>query len=103
MLTWCSMEYYGPRYKLEVLANNADDHNPPEYLEKIKLVARSWRTGRKADESRQTIIDGLRDLPFAPGAQVKGVPTKSLGATLGVGNTGMNDPEDDVEAKVKST
>lgn len=31
-----SMEYYGPRYKLEVLANNADDHNPPEYLEKIK-------------------------------------------------------------------
>jgi histone deacetylase 1/2 len=32
------MEYYGPRYKLEVLANNADDHNPPEYLEKIKCV-----------------------------------------------------------------
>lgn len=33
------MEYYGPRYKLEVLANNADDHNPPEYLEKIKSVS----------------------------------------------------------------
>lgn len=32
----CSMEYYGPRYKLEVLANNQDDHNPPEYLEAIK-------------------------------------------------------------------
>lgn len=41
-------------------------------------------------------------MPFAPGAQVKGVPTKSLGAALGVENTGMNDPEDDVEAKVKS-
>lgn len=35
-LTRFSMEYYGPRYKLEVLANNADNHNPPEYLEKIK-------------------------------------------------------------------
>lgn len=31
-----SMEYYGPRYKLEVLANNQDNHNPPEYLESIK-------------------------------------------------------------------
>jgi histone deacetylase 1/2 len=31
-----SMEYYGPRFKLEVLPNNTDDHNPPEYLEAIK-------------------------------------------------------------------
>ena len=38
-----SMEYYGPRYKLEVLANNADDHNPPEYLEKIKYVVLASR------------------------------------------------------------
>jgi histone deacetylase 1/2 len=35
-LTIISMEYYGPRYKLEVLANNQDNHNPPEYLESIK-------------------------------------------------------------------
>lgn len=31
-----SLEYYGPRYKLEVLPTNAVDHNPPEYLERIK-------------------------------------------------------------------
>jgi histone deacetylase 1/2 len=32
------MEYYGPRYKLEVLANNMDDQNTPEYLASIRLV-----------------------------------------------------------------
>lgn len=41
-------------------------------------------------------------MPFAPGVQMKGVPTRSLGAALGLGDTGMNDPEDDVEARVKS-
>jgi histone deacetylase 1/2 len=30
------MEYYGPRYKLEVLANNMDDQNTPEYLASIR-------------------------------------------------------------------
>jgi histone deacetylase 1/2 len=30
------MEYYGPRFKLEVLPHNTDDHNPPEYLEAMK-------------------------------------------------------------------
>ena len=32
------MEYYGPRYKLEVLPNNTDDHNPTAYLDAIKYV-----------------------------------------------------------------
>ena len=33
------MEYYGPRFKLEVLSNNTDNHNPPEYIEAIKYVS----------------------------------------------------------------
>lgn len=31
-----SLEYYGPRYKLEVLSNNMDDYNSKEYLNGIK-------------------------------------------------------------------
>lgn len=42
-------------------------------------------------------------MPFAPGVQMKGIPNKSLGATLGVGNSGLDDPEDDVEEAVRST
>lgn len=41
-------------------------------------------------------------MPFAPGVQMKGIPSKSLGTTLGVGTSEMNEPEDDVEAAVKS-
>lgn len=33
---------------------------------------------------------------------MKGIPNKSLGATLGIGTSGLNDPEDDVEAAVSS-
>jgi len=95
------MEYYGPRYKLEVLANNADDHNPPEYLEKIKYVKLSKRVSL-ADRFRRTVIDGLKDLPFAPSVPVKSIPSRSLGERLGLGVAELNEPEDDVEMKVKS-
>lgn len=33
-----SMEYYGPRYKLEVLPSNVEDFNTPEYLGDLKYV-----------------------------------------------------------------
>lgn len=32
------MEYYGPRYKLEVLPSNVEDFNTPEYLADLKYV-----------------------------------------------------------------
>ena len=51
---------------------------------------------------RRTVIDGLKDLPFAPSAPVKSIPSKSLGEQLGMGVAELNEPEDDVEAKVKS-
>ena len=41
-------------------------------------------------------------MPFAPGVQMRGIPNKSLGATLGIDSSGLNDPEDDVEAAVSS-
>lgn len=31
-----SMEYFGPRFKLEVLPNNMDDYNSVEYLSSLK-------------------------------------------------------------------
>lgn len=49
------------------------------------------------------MIDGLKDLPFAPSVPVKSIPSKSLGERLGLGVAELNDPEDDVEAKVKRT
>lgn len=37
-----SMEYYGPRYKLEVLPSNVEDFNTPEYLEDLKYVCQAY-------------------------------------------------------------
>jgi len=62
------MEYYGPRYKLEVLANNMDDQNTPEYLASI----------------RSRVIDNLRAMPFAPSVQMQQVPGVSVGQATGI-------------------
>ncbi|WVQ85137.1 hypothetical protein IAT38_007302 [Cryptococcus sp. DSM 104549] len=80
------LEYYGPRYKLEVLPTNAVDHNPPEYLERIK----------------NQVFENLRNLPFAPSAQMRSIPKKSIGRALGV-TTGGDDsePEDEIDQRVK--
>ncbi|KAL7420154.1 hypothetical protein Q5752_005120 [Cryptotrichosporon argae] len=78
------MEYFGPRYKLEVLQTNVDDHNPPEYLEAIK----------------RTIFENLRDLPFAPSAQIKAVPGKSLSQVLGLNNVD-DDPDHELDTRIK--
>ncbi|WVR03230.1 hypothetical protein IAU60_000221 [Kwoniella sp. DSM 27419] len=80
------MEYYGPRYKLEVLTNNTDDHNPPEYLERIK----------------RQVIENLRDLPHAPSAQMRQVPTNPLSQALGMGKKDdADEPEDEVDARIR--
>jgi hypothetical protein len=50
---------------------------------------------------RRTVIEGLKDLPFAPSAPIKSIPSKSLGERLGLGVNELNEPEDDVEAKIK--
>ncbi|KZT60796.1 class I RPD3 type histone deacetylase protein [Calocera cornea HHB12733] len=48
------LEWFGPRYKLEVLCNNQEDYNTTEYVEGIK----------------QKIWENMRDLPHAPSAGV---------------------------------
>ncbi|OCF43072.1 histone deacetylase 1/2 [Kwoniella heveanensis CBS 569] len=81
------MEYYGPRYKLEVLPNNTDDHNPPEYLEKIK----------------KQVIENLRNLPHAPSAQMRQVPSDPLSKALGLRRDGdASDPEDEVDTRIRA-
>ncbi|GAA5936999.1 uncharacterized protein JCM15063_000124 [Sporobolomyces koalae] len=51
-------DYFGPEYKLEVRENNMDNSNSREYLE----------------STTAEIIDSLRNLPFAPSAQMQPVP-----------------------------
>ncbi|OZJ04869.1 hypothetical protein BZG36_02601 [Bifiguratus adelaidae] len=51
-------EYYGPEFKLDVPANNMENRNTRQYLEKIK----------------SRIIDNLRHMPFAPSVQTQEIP-----------------------------
>ncbi|KAJ9123887.1 histone deacetylase (class I) Clr6 [Naganishia vaughanmartiniae] len=86
---YTTLEYYGPRYKLEVLSNNMDDYNSKEYLNSIKA----------------RIIENLRNLPFAPGVQMQQVPSISLGKAIGVRTTstaaGNDDVDFELDAKIR--
>ncbi|KAG7562858.1 hypothetical protein FFLO_01687 [Filobasidium floriforme] len=79
------MEYFGPRYKLEVLQNNMDDYNSTEYLSNIK----------------QRIIENLRSMPFAPSSQIRAVPGASVGQAIGSSTKGFV-PDDDVDFELDS-
>ena len=52
------LDYYGPKYKLEVPETNMDNHNTPEYLNDIQ----------------SKVFENLRNLPFAPSVQNKQMP-----------------------------
>ncbi|KAK4704251.1 hypothetical protein P7C70_g1964, partial [Phenoliferia sp. Uapishka_3] len=52
------MEYFGPEFKLAVPNNNMDNQNSPEYLQKTTAA----------------VLEGLRNMPFAPSAQMQHVP-----------------------------
>ncbi|GAA6030165.1 hypothetical protein JCM8097_009295 [Rhodosporidiobolus ruineniae] len=52
------LEYFGPEFKLDVPGNNMDNANSREYLEKTTA----------------SLLEGLRNLPFAPSAQLQPVP-----------------------------
>lgn len=73
------MEYYGPRYKLEVLSNNMDNYNTTQYLESIK----------------RRIIENLRSMPFAPSAPMREVPNQSVGKHLGIHSQNAQDSMDE--------
>lgn len=61
------LEYYGPRYRLEVEPSNMTDDNGP-YLEAMKMQA----------------LEGLRDLPFAPSVGLHQVPGTDLAEEVGI-------------------
>ncbi|TIB70803.1 histone deacetylase [Wallemia mellicola] len=53
------LDYYGPRYKLDVPETNMENHNTPEYLHDIQTK----------------VFEHLKELPFAPSAQIREVPS----------------------------
>ncbi|TPX36616.1 hypothetical protein SmJEL517_g01150 [Synchytrium microbalum] len=65
-------QYYGPDYRLDVPANNMENQNSREYLDKIKIK----------------IIENLRHIPSAPSVQTQEVP----------GDGFSSDDEEDDEA-----
>jgi histone deacetylase 1/2 len=81
------MEYFGPRYKLEVLPTNVDDHNPPEYLEALK----------------RQVFENLRELPHAPGVQMREVSSKPLSRVLGINkDDDDDDPDNELDQRIRS-
>ncbi|OWZ64839.1 hypothetical protein AYX14_03370 [Cryptococcus neoformans] len=80
------MEYYGPRYKLEVLPSNVEDFNTPEYLEDLK----------------RQISSHLKNLPFAPSAQMRQVTGSNVSQAIGLSNEwDTDDPEDQIDQRLK--
>jgi len=72
------LEWYGPRYRLEVQPSNmTDDNNHRNYLEITK----------------QTVLEALRDLPFAPSVGSHAVPRNTVAQEIGL--TRDNDLEED--------
>ena len=55
------------------------------------------------DFGRRTVLENLRNLPHAPGAQMQNVPTRPISKEIGMKNGELSDPEDEVEARLKST
>ncbi|ESK87524.1 histone deacetylase 1 [Moniliophthora roreri MCA 2997] len=71
------LEWFGPRYRLEVLRNNMDDMNTKDgYLDHI----------------RTQVLKQLIELPCAPSVGLHDVPSESIGT-----HTGLYIPDDEYE------
>ncbi|KAG8964551.1 hypothetical protein FRC03_001655 [Tulasnella sp. 419] len=85
------LEYYGPRYRLEVQPSNMTDDNHP-YLEQTKIQ----------------ILEGLRDLPFAPSIGMQNVPSASVSQETGIrvrdndGDSDLSDLDVRIAQRVRS-
>ncbi|EMD33755.1 hypothetical protein CERSUDRAFT_142079 [Gelatoporia subvermispora B] len=76
-------EWFGPRYRLEVVANNMDDLNVKDgSLEKVKTA----------------VLRNLSELQHAPSVGLHDVPRESLGAHLGL--TRRSDEADDLDKRL---
>lgn len=74
-------EYYAPDFKLHLQPANLQNHNSPEYLEKIKCVfvkkllsLLNCLVNFCVSLCRIKLLENLRNLPHAPGVQMTDIP-----------------------------
>ncbi|GLB34298.1 putative histone deacetylase [Lyophyllum shimeji] len=77
-------EWFGPRYRLEVLENNMDDLNNKDGL---------------LDKIRETALQQLQELAHAPSVGMHDVPRESIGEHLGFRSDRM-EAQDPLDAKL---
>ncbi|BGP37145.1 histone deacetylase (class I) Clr6 [Rhodotorula kratochvilovae] len=75
------LEYFGPEFKLDVPRNNMDNANSREYL----------------DKTTASILEGLRNLPFAPSSQLHPV-----GLDLPSPSSEDSDADSDLDVRLSS-
>jgi len=79
-------EWFGPRFKLEVLPNNMDDHNTRDgYLDRVE----------------RDIILALKDCPFAPSVAMQDTPQQSVSSILGRTRPDQEEDEGDRDAMLE--
>ncbi|KAG9126130.1 hypothetical protein FRC07_004778 [Ceratobasidium sp. 392] len=73
--------WYGPRYRLDVESSNMQNDNDSVYLEGIK----------------RKVLEGLRDLPFAPSVGIQEVPRMDVGEAIGLAPDEEGDDASDMD------
>ena len=111
------LEYFGPEFKLDVPRNNMENSNSREYLEQTtwvfvcsRLCSRRgpWRrmlTSCPGTDRSASIIEGLRNLPFAPSAQLHpvGLDLPSLDADADADSADDSDLDVRLSSRIRST
>ncbi|RPD67555.1 histone deacetylase [Lentinus tigrinus ALCF2SS1-7] len=78
-------EWFGPRYRLEVLPSNLEDYNLKD---------------GSLDKVREEALRHLSELRPAPSVQMQDVPRESLGDHLGLGGVHAHAPIDDLDERL---
>ncbi|GAA5821195.1 hypothetical protein JCM3770_005246 [Rhodotorula araucariae] len=81
------LEYFGPEFKLDVPRNNMDNANSREYL----------------DKTTASILEGLRNLPFAPSSQLHPVGLDLAPASDCEDSDADSDLDVRLSARIRST
>jgi histone deacetylase 1/2 len=98
------LEWYGPRYKLEIRPSNiTNDNQTKNYLEKTKCVPNLFASAESyLSFHRQEALAHLHDLPFAPSLGHHAVPRQSVAKELGLVDGNDEEKEDpDLDAEIR--
>ena len=98
------LEWYGPRYKLEIRPSNIiNDNQTRNYLEKTKYVSNPFANVRLTPvHCRHEALAHLYDLPFAPSVGHHTVPRQSIAKELGLFDGSEQMEEDpDLDAEIR--